>query len=143
MSNDLISRESLLFEIRQQLAFQKEKAELTTIDADKMPHSLVATGIQLAIDIIDNAPTIEPFEPDYVGAERLAARQRGYAEGYHNGMEIGKTLNPKIKQGEWIIDGHHRRCNYCNEYTCTEDREGNSIPDNFCSYCGADMRGNK
>ena len=43
-------------------------------------------------------------------------------------------------KGEWIIDGHHRRCNYCNEYTCIEDREGNSIPDNFCPNCGADMR---
>jgi len=51
---------------------------------------------------IDNAPTVEPFEPDYVGAERVKARQRGYEEGYHNGMEIGKTLNPKIKQGEWV-----------------------------------------
>lgn len=51
---------------------------------------------------IDNAPTVEPFEPDYVGAERLKARQRGYEEGYHNGMKIGKTLNPKNKQGKWI-----------------------------------------
>lgn len=90
-------------------------------------------------ELIDTAPAVEPFEPDYVGAERLAARQRGYADGYHNGIEIGKTLNPRIKQGEWIIDGHHRRCNYCNEYTCTEDREGNSIPNNFCPFCGAEM----
>ena len=97
-------------------------------------------GLGRAKVITDNAPTVEPFEPDYVGAERLAARQRGYADGYHNGMEIGKTLNPRIKQGEWIIDGHHRRCNYCNEYTCTEDREGNSIPDNFCPFCGAEMQ---
>lgn len=44
-------------------------------------------------------------------------------------------------QGEWIIDGHHIRCNRCNEYTCDTDREGNKIPDNFCPNCGADMRG--
>ena len=122
------------------------------IDADELKQALGKSTVTIigygkavildeAYDIIDKAPTVEPFEPDYVGAERLAARQRGYADGYHNGMEIGKTLNPRIKQGEWIIDGHHRRCNYCNEYTCTEDREGNSIPDNFCPFCGADMRG--
>lgn len=93
------------------------------------------------LQLIDNAPAVEPFEPDYVGAERLAARQRGYADGYHNGMEIGKTLNPRIKQGEWIIDGHHIRCNKCNEYICNTDREGNKIPNNFCPNCGADMRG--
>ena len=44
-------------------------------------------------------------------------------------------------QGEWIIDGHHIRCNKCNEYICNADREGNKIPDNFCPNCGADMRG--
>ena len=44
-------------------------------------------------------------------------------------------------KGEWIIDGHHRRCTHCNEYTCTEDREGNSIPDNFCPNCGEKMKG--
>lgn len=43
-------------------------------------------------------------------------------------------------QGEWIIDGHHIRCNRCNEYICNTDREGNKIPDNFCSNCGADMK---
>lgn len=42
--------------------------------------------------------------------------------------------------GKWIIDGHHRRCNRCNEYICNTDIEGNKIPDNFCSNCGADMR---
>lgn len=44
-------------------------------------------------------------------------------------------------QGEWIIDGHHIRCNRCNEYICNTDREGNKIPDNFCPNCGSDMRG--
>lgn len=42
--------------------------------------------------------------------------------------------------GEWVIDGHHIRCNRCNEYVCNTDREGNKIPDNFCPNCGADMR---
>ena len=126
MNNDLISREAL-----------KEALGKSTVTIIGYGEAIL---LDTANELINNAPTVEPFEPDYVGAERLKARQRGYADGYHNGMEIGKTLNPKIKQGEWIIDGHHRRCNYCNEYTCTEDREGNSIPDNFCPFCGAEMQ---
>ena len=42
--------------------------------------------------------------------------------------------------GEWIVDGHHIRCNKCNEYMCNTDREGDPIPKNFCPNCGADMR---
>jgi len=79
---DLISREAL-----------KKQFEDRTLEDFNCYHFIKA---------IDNAPTVEPFEPDYVGAERVKARQRGYEEGYHNGMEIGKTLNPKIKQGEWV-----------------------------------------
>lgn len=90
------------------------------------------------IAIIDNAPTIEPFEPDHVGAERLKARQRGYEEGYHNGMEIGKTLNPKIKQGEWISNGGNgfynpgRHCSLCGKVV--------EFSENFCPKCGAEMQ---
>jgi hypothetical protein len=77
-------------------------------------------------ELIDDAPTIEPFEPDYVGAERLKARQRGYEEGYRNGMEIGKTLNPKIKQGEWAVDmSGIKWCKFCGACEI-------SIWSNFC-----------
>ena len=86
--------------------------------------------------IIDNAPTVEPFEPDYVGAERLKARQRGYEEGYHNGMEMGKTLNPKIKQGECKSCRHRdpedKKCD-CGAL----ERQGCPFPvsdDYFCKY---------
>lgn len=58
--------------------------------------------------------------------------------------EMTKPLWDEIRpKGEWIIDGHHIRCNRCNEYICNTDREGNKIPDNFCPNCGADMRGKK
>jgi len=86
--------------------------------------------------IVDSAPTVEPFEPDYVGAERLKARQRGYEEGYHNGMEMGKTLNPKIKQGECITCKHRdpedKKCD-CG----AQERQGCPFPvsdDYFCKY---------
>lgn len=96
--------------------------------------------------VIDNAPTVEPFEPDYVGAERLKARQRGYEDGYHNGMKIGKTLNPKIRQGEWIENVERRGCfagdKTVYSYTCPfcGVKEFKKYP--FC-HCGADMRGGR
>lgn len=51
-----------------------------------------------------------------------------------------EALKDERPQGKWLIDGHHIRCNRCNEYICNTDREGNEIPDNFCPNCGADMR---
>lgn len=89
-------------------------------------------------DIIDNAPTVEPS--DYVVAERAEARQRGYADGYRNGMEIGKTLNPKIKQGEWKRDNYGDVfCSNCG-VECAYNEEGLYSLGLFCHHCGADMR---
>lgn len=85
--------------------------------------------------LINFAPTVEPFEPDYVGVERLKARQREYEEGYHNGMEIGKTLNPKIKQGEWLKNANELyKCSLCGAY-------GNPNYFRFCPNCGSQMVG--
>lgn len=67
--SDLISREALNFDLRQQLAYHKEKAKLTTINNDKMAYSLVATGIQLALDIIDNAPAVSATAIATIGYE--------------------------------------------------------------------------
>ena len=44
------------------------------------------------------------------------------------------------KRGKWIIDGHHIKCNRCENTMCSRDREGDLIPRNFCPNCGADMR---
>ena len=104
-------------------------------------HYTDSDGFNPVWQIIDNAPTVEPFEPDYVGAERLAARQRGYADGYHNGMKIGKTLNPKIKQGEWIIVkdkryGDNVKCPFCEKELAGTDL-------NFCCKCGAKLLGSE
>lgn len=92
---------------------------------------------ELDIEPYNNFPTAVPFEPDYVGAERLKARQRGYEDGYRNGMEIGKKLNPQIKRGEWEeIEGcfRDRRCSNCKRQTPCEEQG------KFCINCGADMR---
>lgn len=45
------------------------------------------------------------------------------------------------KEGRWIRDGHHIICSECSEYICDTDREGDTIPQNFCPNCGARMKG--
>ena len=73
---------------------------------------------------IDNAPAVEyTFEAAF---QKTVCDQRLYC--------------PERPQGEWIIDGHHRRCKKCGEYFCIADSEGNEIPSNFCPNCGARMQ---
>ena len=80
------------------------------------------SGVDFCLKTIDDIPT----------------EGRTFIEGYNVGFEMGKTERPK---GEWIIDGHHIRCNKYNEYMCAQDREGCNIPNNYCPNCGVDMRG--
>lgn len=49
------------------------------------------------------------------------------------------SVEPERKKGKCEIDGHRIRCNQCGVYMCDTDREGDSIPTNFCPECGADM----
>ena len=84
-------------------------------------------GYSILLYIIDNAPTVEINTNDI--------EYKAYCKGLDDGKKIARP------QGEWIIDGHHIRCNKCNEYICNTDREGNKIPDSFCPNCGSDMRG--
>ena len=124
MSNDLISRE----ELKKALNEIFDTVEVVTFND--------------IISIIDNAPAVEPFEPEYVGAERLKARQRGYEEGYHNGMKIGKTLNPKTNKGEWLKlknrskRSYQRLCSNC--YNIAYFIGEGNYP--FCPYCKAEMK---
>jgi len=116
MNNDLISREALKEKLKER--YYNDGLDIVT-----------------AIELIDNAPAVEPFEPDYVGAERLKARQRGYEAGYRNGMEMGKTLNPKIKQGDWnYIQAGMPICPFCGAIPHKNYHE-------FCAKCGAKLGG--
>ena len=112
------------------------------IDADKLYPDCMTKDGKLAISQsqLANAPTVEPFEPDYVGAERVKARQRGYEQGYHEGMKIGKTLNPKIKQGEWKRGEFGSYCSICGYAEYRYLGTGPKHDHNFCPECGADMR---
>lgn len=109
------------------------------IDADafreQLDRAYEYTELGEVIEMLDNAPAVEPFEPDHVGAERLEARQRGYEAGYHEEMKIGKTLNPQIKHGEWITTERGYECSECGAL------HSDDYP--FCHMCGADMRDRK
>ena len=66
----------------------------------------------------------------------------------HNKISLGEydkmvqPLNEEVrKEGHWIRDGHHIRCSECSEYICDTDREGDTIPQNFCPNCGSKMKG--
>ena len=51
-----------------------------------------------------------------------------------------QPLNEEVrKEGHWIRDGHHIRCDKCYSAMCYMDREGDVIPQNFCPNCGAKM----
>ena len=64
-----------------------------------------------------------------------------YLEIYKAIRELITILpSEKAKTGEWIIDGHHIKCNRCENIMCSRDREGDLIPRNFCPNCGTDMR---
>jgi hypothetical protein len=52
---------------------------------------------------------------------------------------LGDIPSAEPKVGRWIRDGHHIRCSECSEYICEKDREGDTIPQNFCPNCGAKM----
>ena len=80
----------------------------------------------------------------YIDADRAIESLFDYCNGKKTiGQCIDDTPTEEVKPivyGEWEIDGHHIRCNKCNIYMCNTDREGDSIPQNFCPNCGADMR---
>lgn len=46
-----------------------------------------------------------------------------------------------VRHGYWIKDGHHITCDQCGQSMCDKDREGNTIPQNFCPNCGVRMDG--
>jgi len=74
--------------------------------------------------------------------ERYAEQRRGILTAVNIVEDIEPSTDVvKMVHGEWIYDGHHRRCNRCGTYFCNTDREGDTIPNNFCPNCGADMRG--
>lgn len=100
------------------------------IDADELKKAYFnaieksSIGEISIIDIIDNAPTVEPNLSEV------------YQEGYYDGHIDGytKAINEERPQGEYIDGTRGHYCSLCYEidYAYYDHK--------FCPYCGADMR---
>lgn len=64
-----------------------------------------------------------------------------YADGCQREYLMPLPTVEERKEGYWIRDGHHIRCSECSEYICDKDREGDTIPQNYCPNCGARIKG--
>ena len=108
---DLISREAL--------KDATNKLYNETLDG------IVKFGIEKVYDLISNAPTVEI----------PVARWDAYCEGQKIGYEKGIKERP---QGEWIFNGF---CFSSTQYKCNKCDYPTLEKTNYCSNCGADMRG--
>jgi len=85
-------------------------------------------GLEDAIDVIDNAPTVDAYPFEQV--QELINLNQQFAQEIEN---MKKALNLKRPQGEWIqLNDYDYRCTIC----------GNTMMDkwDYCPSCGADMR---
>lgn len=113
-------------------------------------------GIQKAVELIDNAPTIDavPMDlhekcmdkaiSDYIECQENKITdediQNAIKQGYNDGYAMAKAKCERPK-GEWEFrktnaDEHflYETCNICGAVR-------HSLHKNFCANCGADMRG--
>lgn len=113
------------------------KEKLTELKQNKLTPSW-----SVALNLIDNAPTVEDHSRELVQKSLELGRNVGFFE--------GKTES-KRPQGEWIITSedtegiHHIACPFC-KYEKGSDFKPyirvtfDKLPP-FCEKCGADMRG--
>ena len=103
---------------------REDKGDLISRDALWKKTARLAKPVTIleVLRLIDNAPTVTVDN---------------YAMGYQDGVR--KVLS-KRPQGEWIkIDPYPLQMH---EFKCSEcGYETDDCTDNFCSYCGARMRG--
>ena len=99
---------------------------------------------------IDNAPTVCGNNPKWCescvsNGKCASTRPRGeitnediqnaIKQGYNDGYEMANAKYER-PQGEWQIT----KAGYAKCHICKCERE---VPENYCGYCGADMRGEK
>ena len=104
MNNDLISREAL----------KKQINDVVAKDGDDFSNDLLV-GLDMAFQIIDNAPTVEPVFPT-----------------------IKVNIPEERPQGEWIEYNATGK----KQYMCSECgmKEKNPKIARYCYWCGAEMR---
>ena len=127
MTNDLISRSAL-----------KKTFENACIYG--LPMNELYGAI---LKIIDNAPAVDTSDAKYLEERDADAYETGYLQGHVDGY-IKAEKDYAKSQGEWITikvdtDLDDTVCSICGK-SC-EDIEGTPHKTNFCSNCGADMRG--
>ena len=135
MNNDLISRSALKEEL-------KKLNEMLPNLTDEKDKQSVRFAINILQDLIDNAPTVEPC---YQTTSCLDCKN--YDKDKHDCPRYCEVIKDALRsvgserpKGEWIkiepypLQMHEFKCSECGYETddCT---------DNFCSYCGARMRG--
>ena len=137
MNNDLISRKAL-------------KDKLTEIINVDDITKIEWYCVQVFSKLIDNAPTVEPCsnckdrqDAEYIrhgsSWEELQALRKFKADNerpkgeweYEHELSCGRILKLRLNVVE-------HKCNKCKHWSI---RWAGTIPDNFCSHCGADMRG--
>ena len=98
---------------------------------------------QMAVDALETVKTVKAENGELYIA-KINAQMK---------LEILPSVQPERKVGKWIRDkswsegagmgesyGHYWKCNQCNNIV---KGDWSQCGDNFCSNCGADMRGDK
>ena len=165
VNNDLISRQQAID------AVKKNTFKLKFVEEQNYESSLAWSTKAVYSDLMEEAlldlPSAQPdtINGDYISRQaalNLFPDDNLYwdtNEGYfapHYARTKLMTLplvQPEHKVGKWIRDkswsegagmgesyGHYWKCNQCNNIV---KGDWSQCGDNFCSNCGADMRGNK
>lgn len=119
MNNDLISREAL------------KEAINKIIDEEIKIDEKWARGLKYSLKIINDAPTVDPCKDC---EDRRQAEYIRHSSSWHELQSLRKYKEEHERsQGEWTItDIGLARCPFCN---CERQ-----YPENYCGYCGADLR---
>ena len=122
MNNDLISRSELKEAINTYDTFAcLPDGKLYPTRDLKHPEMFVNyIHVEDVVKAIDHAPTVN-------------LEKTSFMKGYNYGCDDGKRFYER-PHGEWILtDGKSFECPFCHRLF--------DFSDNYCGYCGADMRG--
>ena len=110
------------------------------LDSSAQPGHLVKESGDLVKDLVNDCisrqDAIKYFAELWECIEAISDREEWEDVCVTTVNEI-KSAQLERPKGEWIIDGHHIKCNRCENIMCSRDREGDLIPKNFCPNCGS------
>ena len=88
-------------------------------------------------DLIGKNQSLIEWKEDFKGFVEGLDIPRDDYKGIMSYIDEVPPAEPEWKKGKWILDGHHIKCNRCENIMCSRDREGDLIPRNFCPNCGS------